>query len=195
MKLHANAALSLKGRRELCRRVASGERTVSEAAAAADVSVRCARKWVGRYRDDGELGLFDRSSAPHRIPHRTSDQRVQAIAALRRVRFTGPEIAEVLTMALSTVSGILTRIGMGKLGRLGLEPPRRYERERPGELITSTSKNSGGSSTAPGIASPASEPATSSPAHRGRGTTHNRLGVRSHRDRRRHPPRVCRGPR
>jgi len=60
---------------------------------------------------------------------------VQAIAALRRSRFTGPEIAETLGMALSTVSGILTRIGMGKLGRLGLEPARRYERRCPGELI------------------------------------------------------------
>ena len=38
-------------------------------------------------------------------------------------------------MALSTVSGVLTRIGMGKLGRLGLEPAERYERARPGELI------------------------------------------------------------
>jgi hypothetical protein len=135
MKLHANAALSLKGRRELCLRVVSGERTLSEAAEAAEVSVRCARKWVGRYRCEGELGLLDRSSAPKSIPHRTSEQRVQVIAALRRVRFTGPEIAELLGMALSTVSGILTRIGMGKLGRLGLEPAQRYERERPGELI------------------------------------------------------------
>jgi len=48
---------------------------------------------------------------------------------------TGAEIAECLGMALSTVSGILTRVGMGKLGRLGLEPVQRYERERPGELI------------------------------------------------------------
>jgi hypothetical protein len=94
-----------------------------------------ASEWVGRYRVEGEAGLRDRSSAPHRIPHRTSEQRVAAIAALRRVRFTGPEIAEVLDMSLSTVSGILTRIGMGKLGRLGLEPAVRYERERPGELI------------------------------------------------------------
>ena len=86
--------------------------------------VRCARKWVGRYRLEGELGLLDRSSAPGSIPHRTSEQRVEAIAALRRVRFTGPEIAEILEMALSTVSGILTRIGMGKLGRLGLESAR-----------------------------------------------------------------------
>jgi transposase InsO family protein len=108
---------------------------LSEAAAAAEVSVRCARKWVGRYRVAGELGLLDRSSAPCSIPHRTSEQRVQAIAALRRLRFTGPEIAECLGMALSTVSGILKRIGMGKLGRLGLEPAVRYERERPGELI------------------------------------------------------------
>jgi transposase InsO family protein len=135
MNLHRNAALSLKGRRELCRRVVDGERTVSEAAEAAEVSVRCARKWVGRYRTEGEAGLLDRSSAPHRIPHRTGEQRVQAIAALRRLRFTGPEIAECLGMAISTVSGVLTRIGMGKLGRLGLEPAQRYERQRPGELI------------------------------------------------------------
>jgi transposase InsO family protein len=108
---------------------------VTKAAEAAGVSVRCARKWVGRYRAEGELGLLDRSSAPGSIPHRTCAERVQAIAALRRLRFTGPEIAETLGMALSTVSGILTRIGMGKLGRLGLEPAQRYERERPGELI------------------------------------------------------------
>ena len=90
---------------------------------------------MGRYLAEGEAGLLDRSSAPHRQPTRTDEQRVLAIAALRRLRFTGPEIAEVLGMALSTVSGILTRIGMGKLGRLGLEPAVRYERQRPGELL------------------------------------------------------------
>jgi transposase InsO family protein len=135
MNLHANAALSLNRRRQLCRRVIDERWTLTKAAEAAEVSVRCARKWVGRYRLEGELGLLDRSSAPSWIPHRTDEERVRAIAALRRLRFTGPEIAETLGMALSTVSGILTRIGMGKLGRLGLEPARRYERERPGELI------------------------------------------------------------
>jgi transposase InsO family protein len=69
------------------------------------------------------------------VANRTDERRVQAIAALRRLRMTGAEIAEVLDMALSTVSAILTRIGMGKLGRLGLEPAQRYERQRPGELI------------------------------------------------------------
>src|ERR1019366_1894671 len=135
MNLHANAALSLNKRRDLCERVVERRWTLTSAAAAAEVSVRCARKWAGRYRLDGECGLLDHSSAPRSIPHRTSEQRVQAIAALRKLRFTGPEIAETLDMALATVSGILTRIGMGKLGRLGLEPAVRYERERPGELI------------------------------------------------------------
>jgi len=135
MNLHANAALSLNRRRQLCRRVVDERSTLTQAAEAAEVSARCARKWVRRYRAEGELGLFDRSSAPNTVPHRTSEERVQAIVALRRLRFTGAEIAETLGMALSTVSGILTRIGMGKLGRLGLEPARRYERERPGELI------------------------------------------------------------
>jgi transposase InsO family protein len=135
MKLHGNAALSLNRRRVLCRRVLEQEWSLTSAAAAAEVSVRCARKWVGRYRLEGELGLLDRSSAPRSIPNRTSEERVAAIVALRRLRFTGPEIAETLEMALSTVSGILTRVGMGKLGRIGLEPAVRYERERPGELI------------------------------------------------------------
>jgi transposase InsO family protein len=135
MKLHANAALSLNKRRLLCERVIEREWTLTKAAEAAEVSVRCARKWVARYRAEGELGLLDRPSTPATVANRTCERRVQAIAALRRLRFTGPEIAETLDMPLSTVSGILTRIGMGKLGRLGLEPAERYERERPGELI------------------------------------------------------------
>ena len=72
MKLHANAALSLNQRRRLARGVVEQEWTLTEAAAAAEVSVRCARKWVGRYRVEGELGLLDRSSAPgdRRQPNR-----------------------------------------------------------------------------------------------------------------------------
>jgi hypothetical protein len=92
-------------------------------------------KWVARYRAEGVAGLADRSSAPGVVANRTEERTVQAIAALRRLRFTGPEIAELLDRPVSTVSGILTRIGMGKLGRLGMEPANRYERSRPGELI------------------------------------------------------------
>jgi hypothetical protein len=109
--------------------------SLSSVAAAAEVSERTCSKWVARYRSEGELGLIDRSSAPASVANRTDERRIEAIAALRRLRFGGPEIAEVLDMAASTVSGILTRIGMGRLGRLGLERAERYERERPGELI------------------------------------------------------------
>jgi transposase InsO family protein len=135
MKLHANAALSWVGRRRLCELVVIEGWTVAAAAASVGVSVRCARKWIGRYRLEGEAGLFDRSSRPCHVANRTPLERVETIAKLRRLRFTAAEIAETLGMALSTVSGILTRIGMGKLGRLGLEPPIRYERSRPGELV------------------------------------------------------------
>ena len=79
--------------------------------------------------------MLDRSSAPAIVANRTDDRRVEVIAALRRLRLPGLEIAECLGMAHSTVSGILTRIGLGKLGRLGLQPAQRYERQRPGELL------------------------------------------------------------
>src|SRR6476661_7825200 len=134
MDLHGNAALSWSGRRELARRVVDEGWTLTAAAAAAGVSVRCARKWVGRYRG-GDRILFDRSSAPRRVANRTGPERVEVIAKLRRLRMTAAEIAETLAMPLSTVSGILTRLGLGRLGRLGLEPAARYQRARPGELV------------------------------------------------------------
>jgi len=136
MNLHANAALSLNARRRLVARVVDEGWSLTSAAAAAEVSDRTARKWVARWRTDGDAGLLDRSSAPRRQPAATPAERVEAIAALRRVRMTGAEIAECLGMAISTVQGILTRIGLGKLSRLEPpEPPNRYERARPGELI------------------------------------------------------------
>jgi transposase InsO family protein len=135
MKLHANARLSLKGRELLVDRVEGAGWSLTQAAEAAGVSERTARKWLARYRAEGSTGLLDRSSAPATVANRTDEHRVQAIAALRRLRMTGAEIAECLGMALSTVSAVLTRIGMGKLGRLGLEPVVRYERQHPGALI------------------------------------------------------------
>jgi len=134
MDLHGNAALSWRRRRELARRVVDQGWTLTAAAEAGGVSVRCARKWVGRYRA-GDRQLFDRSSAPRRVANRTDRARVEVIAKLRSLRMTAAEIAETLGMPLSTVSGILTRIGMGRLGRIGLEPAVRYERSRPGELV------------------------------------------------------------
>ena len=88
-----------------------------------------------RYRDEGELALRDRSSAPRHVANRTPRERVEAIMALRRLRFTAAEIAEAVGMALSTVSRWLRRIGLGKRSALvPPEPPNRYERKRAGEL-------------------------------------------------------------
>jgi transposase InsO family protein len=78
---------------------------------------------------------LDRSSAPKLVANKTSVQTEQLIAALRRLRFTAPQLSELLDLPLSTISAICKRLGMGKLGRLGLEPAVRYERAKPGELI------------------------------------------------------------
>jgi transposase InsO family protein len=136
MQLHANAALSLNQRRRMVGRVIEQGWSLTQAAEAAEVSDRTCAKWVARYRAQGEAGLRDRSSAPRSIPHRTPADRVEVIELLRRLRMTGAEIAECLAMALSTVSAVLARIGLGKLSRLDpLEPPNRYERRAAGELL------------------------------------------------------------
>jgi transposase InsO family protein len=135
MRLHANAALSLKKRELLAQRVVGEGWSLTKAAAAAEVSEPTARKWAKRYRSEGQAGLFDRPSAANHVHNRTPEDRIQVICALRRLRMTGAEIAEVLEMAETTVSGILTRVGLGRLGRLGMEPAQRYERSRPGELL------------------------------------------------------------
>ena len=136
MKLHANAALSLNQRRRMVGRVVEQGWSLTKAAEAAEVSERTCSKWVARYRAEGEAGLLDRSSAAHRIPHRTPADRVEVLELLRRLRMTSTEIAECLGMALSTVSAVLKRIGLGKLSRLDpLEPANRYERRHAGELL------------------------------------------------------------
>jgi transposase InsO family protein len=136
MQLHANAALSLNQRRRMARRVVEHGWSLTKAAEAAEVSQRTCSKWVARYRAEGEAGLRDRTSAPQSIPHRTPADRVATIEALRRLRMTGAEIAGCLGMALSTVSAVLKRVGLGKLSRLEPpEPPNRYERRHAGELI------------------------------------------------------------
>jgi len=135
MKLHGNHRTCPSSRLLLCRRVLEEGWTLAQAAMAAGCSVRTASKWLARYRA-GDRQLLDRSSRPHRCPSRLPQHRVAAIERLRRVRMTAAEIAEVLDLPLSTVSLWLKRIGLGKRSRLDpLEPPNRYERRHPGELV------------------------------------------------------------
>lgn len=136
MKLHANARTCPNGRRLLVARVREQGWSVMAAAEAAGISERSVYRWLRRFREEGEAGLLDRSSEPRRIPHKTPAERVEAIAALRRLRMTAGEIAGLLTLPLSTVSAWLKRIGLGKRSRLEPpEPPNRYELPRPGQLV------------------------------------------------------------
>jgi len=136
MKIHANARTCPNSRKLLVKRIEEENWSLMVAAEAAGISERSARKWLARWRAEGETGLLDRSSAPKRVPSRLPADRLEAIEALRRLWMTAAEIAEVLGMALSTVSRWLARIGLGKRSRLAPpEPPNRYERKRPGELI------------------------------------------------------------
>jgi transposase InsO family protein len=136
MKVHANAPLGPKGRETMVLRVLEQGWSRTQAAEAAGVSERTCSKWIKRYRAERRAGLLDRSSAPRSVPHRTPEELVEVIVLLRRLRMTAAEIALCLSMALSTVSAVLLRVGLGKLSRLEPpEPPNRYERRHPGELV------------------------------------------------------------
>ena len=135
MLLHADAKTTPQLRLQLVDRIRGGE-PVQEAARAIGISRTTAYKWLRRFREEGPSGLLDRSSAPRRIPHRTSTKRERAIRQLRRTRLLMRRIARRLPMALSTVAAVLKRLGLNRLPPLEPAPPaRRYERERPGELL------------------------------------------------------------
>ena len=134
MNMHKNARLTPGGRVLMMERIEQGW-TVESAARACGVSERTAYHWLRRWRH-GDRRLMDRSSAPHRMPHRTAAAVVANVAALRRQRQTGPAIARALGMARSTVGVVLRRLGLNRLDRLEPRlPPIRYQRERPGEMI------------------------------------------------------------
>ena len=135
MNIHKNARLTPIGRERIVRQVASGQtpKAVSEAAG---VCPRTIRKWVDRYRIEGLAGLNDRSSRPHRLHRPTPQAVVEQVEALRRQRRTGKQIAAELHISPATVSRILKRLGLNRIGALEpAAPVRRYERAKPGEMI------------------------------------------------------------
>jgi transposase InsO family protein len=136
MDVHKNARLTPMGREAMVRRIVERRQTPEVVSEAVGVCPRTVRKWVKRFQAEGRAGLRDRSSRPHRLHRPTPDTVVERIEALRRQRWTGKQIAATVGVSPATVSRVLRRLGLNKLKALEpAEPVRRYERERPGELI------------------------------------------------------------
>lgn len=135
MNIHKNARLTPIGRERLVQAMLSGQ-TPQAAAHAAGVCPRTARKWMARFKTEGQAGLMDRSSRPQRFYRPTPTAIVEQVAGLRRQRFTGKQIAAELRVSSATVSRILRRLGLNRMRDLEpAEPVRRYERDHPGEMI------------------------------------------------------------
>lgn len=135
MKLHGNARLTPYQRVLMCQRIEHEHWTPHEAATAAGCSERTAYRWLARFRA-GDHQLHDHSSAPGSVPGRTPAETEAVIEKLRRLRFTSTRIAAELSMPVSTVCAVLKRLGLNRLSKLEpVEPPNRYCRRHPGELI------------------------------------------------------------
>lgn len=136
MDVHKNARLTPAGREVMVRRVVVGGETAPTVGDAMGVCERTVRKWVNRFRREGLAGLRDRSSRPHRLRHPIPAGTIVRIEVLRRQRWTGTRIASEVGVSRASVSRILRRLGLSRLGALDVSAPvRRYEREHPGELI------------------------------------------------------------
>ena len=183
VKLHGNAKLTPVQRRLLVMRVLEEHWTYCEVADAFGVHERTVYRWVARWRG-GDHELVDRSSAPKRVPRRTAPRVERLIEELRRCRMSAPKIAAKLRLAVSTVCAVLARLGLNRLSRLGPpEPPNRYVRRQPGELIHVDIKKLG-RFVRPGLPRPRPDRSWSARSPQAR------VGVRARRDRRSQPCRV-----
>lgn len=143
---HANARLTVHGRRLIVQRVRFEGWAVAHAAKAMGVSRQCAHRWVARWDNEGGEGLKDRSSRPRRSPTRTPTEVEQRVVQARLVRRVGPDqLADELGVPARTISRILRRHDMpylsecdpltGEVIRASKATTIRYERDRPGELL------------------------------------------------------------
>jgi len=136
MDSHKNARLTPKGREAMVRAVVDSGLSKAAAARQFNTTAKTVSKWVERFRAEGVDGLCDRSSRPLSSPGQTAPATCAAVEALRRQRHTGKQIAAELGISAATVSRILKRLGLNRIGALEpAEPVRRYERAKPGEMI------------------------------------------------------------
>ncbi len=118
----------------------------SHIASAMGVSRKCVKKWIDRYDEEGLAGLHDRSSRPHAMPTKTSPDVEAQVVAARAEHREGPDtLGPRIGVPARTVSRILRRHHVaylreldpmtGEVLRSSKQTAKRYERERPGELV------------------------------------------------------------
>ena len=140
---HGSARLTVHGRLLIVQRHQAGWRQ-AHIAAAMGVSRKCVKTWIDRYANEGEAGLVTRSSRPHSMPTRTSDEVEQQVLAARREHRDGPDVlGPKIGVPARTVSRILRRHGVpylrecdpmtGEVIRSSKQTAVRYERQRPRE--------------------------------------------------------------
>ena len=173
--MHRNAPLTPQGRLRLCQRIESGW-TVAAAAESMNISRQCAHKWWSRYRDEGVVGLEDRSSRPQSCPHQTPARVERRIVALRQSRKLGPaRLAGIVGVPASTVHRVLVRHGVNRLrwmDRPTGQVIRRIETTRCGELVHIDVKKLARIPNGGGHKKLGREARTGSVAHKGLGYTH-----------------------
>lgn len=136
MNIHKNARMTPFGRERLVRQVVEGVASAAEAASTAGISRRTVYKWVKRYRLEGQAGLADRRSRPHRLRSALTERQRTSIRQLRGERRTYREICQKVRAPLSTVARYAVRVGLNRLPALQPQAPiQRYEHEQPGELV------------------------------------------------------------
>lgn len=146
MDTHKNARLTPKGREGMVRAVVDCGMSKAEAARQFNTTPKTVAKWVNRFLAEGVDGLQDRSSRPFSSASRTPLAKRERVEVLRRQRYTAKQIAAELAISPATVSRILRQLGLNRLNALEpAEPIRRYEREKPGELIHIDIKSSANS--------------------------------------------------
>jgi transposase len=139
---HKNARLTFEGRKLLVKRIAA--MGLMPAVEAAGISARTARKWLKRFNEHGQQGLYDRSSRPARIRMSLDEALCERIEQLRRSRMPMRRIAAVVGRSVTTISRVLAGLGLSSLKALDpVAPVVRYERHAPGELLHMDTKKLG----------------------------------------------------
>lgn len=144
MNTHKNARLTFARRMQLVRSILDQKLDPALAAAEQGVSVPTAKKWLGRYLAEGDVGLMDRSSRPRRSPRSINSSQALLIVELRRRLLIQARIAKSVGVSVATVSRVLARAGISKLSDLvPTEPIVRYEHASPGDLLHIDTKKLG----------------------------------------------------